>query len=649
MTQSECSNYSITLGKERLEVDENSDTESGCYDWGEDNFLEYYIATVEYACGSHLQEDDPAIGNLQCFCIIESSETHQWELVAPVAADMNTAVRSHSGWYRPEVCIDGVAGLHADRHDFVCLSSWENPDPTRTWLMVDHGTETLIGRVVITNDYRPGNTMEYINPWELYVGNVEDDPKANTLCARGTDPSEIITVDCESVISGRYLYLNLEGGNRRIHIRELQAYTAPTLSLETSLPTLLPSFSPTMDPTATPSHNPTINPSASPSYDPTSQPTVGPSDHPTLNPSQAPTTNPSLQPSMAPTQVSTKSPSVEPSEEPTTNSASLSTSIPSLQPMQEPTPKPTSEPSKPPSTSPTFIPMMSPSGQPSFAPNMDPTDEPSYNPTNEISVPSIAPITSAPTVIGVSTVQVTFAGNYDIVIRDQKEAFLQECTEEYASNNVKCSNVVSGSIIIFFQGQIADVNNVINSMVNSGELDLPSFTSISVSDDFVDAWNGRANAAPDVPAPENSSDDNNGSMTIIIIAAIAIVVLCMILFCGHNYCIRNKIAKEGVVDWNKEVNYDFRSETPTSGNQEEGEMNVDLELVEQDPVPTKRDAGLYADTPSNNLAVSSGYDANPRESESHVEYDFHGLYDMTKTATPEGVQSTGETGGSNMA
>ena len=26
-------------------------------------------------------------------------------LIKPVAADMNTAVRSHSGWYRPEVCI----------------------------------------------------------------------------------------------------------------------------------------------------------------------------------------------------------------------------------------------------------------------------------------------------------------------------------------------------------------------------------------------------------------------------------------------------------------------------------------------------------------------------------------------------------------
>ena len=149
-----------------------------------------------------------------------------WELIAPVAADMNTAVRSHSGWYRPEVCIDGIAGLHADRHDFVCLSNWENPDPTRTWLMVDYGSKKLIGRVVITNDYRPGKDMEYINPWEVYVGNVANDPKQNTLCASGTDTSEIITVDCTRVISGRYIYLNLEGGNRRIHIRELQAFTA---------------------------------------------------------------------------------------------------------------------------------------------------------------------------------------------------------------------------------------------------------------------------------------------------------------------------------------------------------------------------------------------------------------------------------------
>merc|ERR1719210_326220 len=180
--------------------------------------------------GGHTTKGTDSGYNHHCYAFEAfHADADPWELIPPVAADMNTAVRSHHGWYRPEVCIDGLDSLHwgdggePGRHDFVCLSDWHNPDPVRTWLRVDHGSEVMVGRVRITNDYRT-NKAAFIEPWELWVGNDASNPKSNSLCTSGTDTSEIVIVDCSSEISGRYLFLNLEGPNRQIHIRELQAF-----------------------------------------------------------------------------------------------------------------------------------------------------------------------------------------------------------------------------------------------------------------------------------------------------------------------------------------------------------------------------------------------------------------------------------------
>merc|ERR1719291_650243 len=97
-----------------------------------------------------------------------------------------------------------------------------------------------------------------------------------------------------------------------------------------------------------------------------------------------------------------------------------------------------------------------------------------------------------------------FDGDYEKVVGNKKEKFLQECTKQ-APEGVICSDVRKGSIIVDYEGPADDVEKDISAVQTAGALKLASFevgaTVEEVEPDLTDIEN------TDIVVGDGSEDD----------------------------------------------------------------------------------------------------------------------------------------------
>lgn len=100
--------------------------------------------------------------------------------------------------------------------------------------------------------------------------------------------------------------------------------------------------------------------------------------------------------------------------------------------------------------------------------------------TNTIAAPTEV-TTPATTSTTITTTTIAFAGNYDDVVGNDKEQFLQECTTLLSSSgngDVECINVRPGSIIVDVRGPETTLAAAMADVESNG-LDMPSFPMLT--------------------------------------------------------------------------------------------------------------------------------------------------------------------------
>eukprot|EP00039_Didymoeca_costata_P019209 m.336644 g.336644 ORF g.336644 m.336644 type:complete len:385 (-) comp17912_c0_seq1:70-1224(-) len=184
-------------------------------------------------------------------------------------ATMSTESEPHI--YKPAYCNDGAFSVASQNWGHMCHSiQEENP-----WVQLDYGSEKVINRVRIGNRQWPGNGVcrervycqtncftqksDYCFKtcqegqncgYEIRVGNTPcngdgDNCQSNTRCYFGDyndfqnlTPDEqrdnMIEIQCDRELKGRYLQLILPGKSRSINLQEIQALNDPGYHTSTS-------------------------------------------------------------------------------------------------------------------------------------------------------------------------------------------------------------------------------------------------------------------------------------------------------------------------------------------------------------------------------------------------------------------------------
>jgi len=176
---------------------------------------------------------------------------------------------------------------------------------------------------------------------------------------------------------------------------------------------------------------------------------------------------------------------------------------------------------------PSFSPVtLAPHKMPSVAPSTSPTTQQLSNFQSTSSF-----FTSSEPLYGADR-NVTFRGNYAIVIAGHEEEFFEECNEH--SHPVYCTHVYPEhnptSIIVTFRGDEEDLNSLVHNIVREG-LVLDHFSTFTVTPEYA------ANVSlPTKQASFSDAEESDASVDVFLVVASAIggvVFVATIAYCIH--------------------------------------------------------------------------------------------------------------------
>jgi len=162
---------------------------------------------------------------------------------------------------------------------------------------------------------------------------------------------------------------------------------------------------------------------------------------------------------------------------------------------------------------------------PSVTPSMSPSIDSTQRPSDFGSLPTFF---SSPDVSTEMGRNISFRGNYRIVIEGHEEEFFEECNEHL--NPVRCVNIYSEtnpvSIIVTFRGEEEDLKLLVGNIVSEG-LILDHFSTFTVTPEFAAKESSMLNRQKNVQDTEDSNESVGVLVAVILIGVVVFVAAIM--------------------------------------------------------------------------------------------------------------------------
>jgi len=283
--------------------------------------------------------------------------------------------------------------------------------------------------------------------------------------------------------------------------------------------------------------------------------------------------------------------------------------------------------------------MLHPSFSPvTLAPHKVPSVAPSTSPTTQqlSNFQSTSPFFTSSEPLHGADRNVTFRGNYAIVIEGHEEEFFEECNEH--SSPVYCTHVYPEynpiSIIVTFRGDEEDLNSLVHNIVREG-LVLDHFSTFTVTPEYA------ANVSlPTKQANFSETEDSDASVDMFLVVASAIgVVVCLATIAYYIH----RLQKNEEITENMTVQQDVNEGHPEIAKPEN--YDTDLENARR---PRPRDSVW---TPGKTPGLTNKDDSNILSFIDHqVTRTYTGTYDDTPDnfyagSLREGENTTNNVGG----